>query len=858
MQAQALRHVLFGAACWAGLNVGATAAAAQEAAATEPKVGVLEEIVVTARRRAENIQDVPAAVTAVTGDQLQKQQIRSQNELQYGVPSLSLQGRSGHLGGTYALRGISGPSTGNPTVGTYFAEVPSRAGGFGFDPSAGASLYDLDSVQVLKGPQGTLFGRTSVAGAVLVTPKAPSLTGGISGVLDVLEGTLGRQEVTAAVNVPIVEDKVAVRLAFRRQHLDGYTHIIGTSQELDETNNYAYRVSLLVQPTSWLRSTTIYDGFFAKQAPGGYLLRAANTSAAPLNFGVGPLTGACTQAVALGLATSVPACVAERMAIQAKIRADMQSEVRRTAQGGGQLRLSNVGASVPFYEELNAQKFINTTVVDLPTFGALETSFKNIFGYQTVNGVTANNQSGTPDQTGIAVGGNFAGGSVNQAGNQAVFGAGKVNKFYTEEAQLNGRVGKDRFVFVLGYFYQRAPVNDDPNGITILQKNFGGVTTPNLGFAAQTFIRGGVATEKAFFAQGTLALGLLSPALEGFHFTAGARHSKNYSLQKTQAVTTNFVTGRISPNPAAPIVRTVQASDGDGYTLSLDYKVNADLLLYAAHRKGYVPGGVNIQIPNSNLLPGFLQTFGPETIKDIEVGAKWDFAIQDMVGRLNIAAYRQDYTDMQRQFSAVDPRVNNGQLVVFLVNSADSVLKGIEVEGVLKPIEALTLSLNYSYNDSKYKRYVGADPLNIIPGNNVDLSDNSFFNAPRHKLNVGVAYDLPLDPDLGQVTLSVTGYRQSLVWFSSAPQRNLAVYGATLPNLKDAISQKPYTLLNARIDWRGVAGMENLDASLIARNLTNEIIATSGLGQLNTLGTATKSYAEPRTFAVQLVYRFGG
>src|SRR3546814_396162 len=229
--------------------------------ATDPQ----GEIIVTARRRAEKLQDVPLAVSVMTQDQLKTQQVHDQNDLQQKIPSLSVASRFGHTGGTYAIRGLSGTNTGTPAVGTYFAEVPTPTNNIGVDTSAGQSLYDLASVQVLKGPQGTLFGRSTTAGAVLVTPDAPNLQN-VEANGDLAFGNLGYLQGTLAVSVPIIKDVLAIRVAGNYNHRRGYTKVIGTSQRLDERNNDSQRLSVLVKPTAWLKNTTIYDLFHPAQA----------------------------------------------------------------------------------------------------------------------------------------------------------------------------------------------------------------------------------------------------------------------------------------------------------------------------------------------------------------------------------------------------------------------------------------------------------------------------------------------------------------------------------------------------------------------------------------------------------------
>src|SRR3979490_244133 len=138
--------------------------------ASAAATNVLEEITVTARRKEESLQSVPVSVTAFTAESLREKSIQTTQDLQMSTPGVYLSGSGGNENVVYQIRGqskaLSGPSS--PAVVSYFAEVP--------DVTFGSSVpaYDISSVQVLKGPQGTLFGRNTTGGAILYTPTAPT------------------------------------------------------------------------------------------------------------------------------------------------------------------------------------------------------------------------------------------------------------------------------------------------------------------------------------------------------------------------------------------------------------------------------------------------------------------------------------------------------------------------------------------------------------------------------------------------------------------------------------------------------------------------------------------------------------
>ncbi len=185
-------------------------------ATAEAEVTEMQSIVVTARRTSERIQDVPVAVTAIAAESLTEQRIESQVDLQFATPGLTVRqtGSSDQL--NYAIRGqsIDAFSFASPAVVAYFNEV--QVGG-----GAATSLFDLESIQVLKGPQGTLFGRNATGGAVLYGAKKPTLDFG--GFVRVGYGNYNNEEMEAALNLPVFSG-VALRLSGKTQQREGFQH----------------------------------------------------------------------------------------------------------------------------------------------------------------------------------------------------------------------------------------------------------------------------------------------------------------------------------------------------------------------------------------------------------------------------------------------------------------------------------------------------------------------------------------------------------------------------------------------------------------------------------------------------------
>jgi iron complex outermembrane receptor protein len=819
----------------------------QEAAASAPAKGGLEEIIVTARRRSENIQNVPVAITAITSEELKDKQVVTQNDLRYVAPSLGMQGRFGSQGGTYSIRGL-GNANGQPTVGTYFAEVPSPLGVNGYDVSAGTSLYDVESVQVLKGPQGTLFGRTTTAGAVLVTPRKPNLDR-VDGNVSMTVGTLGRINGDIAVGGPIVDGVLGVRFAYNRTHRDGYTKVINSNARFDEQDSRAYRISLEFQPTEWLSNSTIYENYSADTRGGAMILTGFNPDTPRLNLppDTTAFNSVCATAVAAGLSPSLASCVSQRLDILADIKDQFLAEADRTSQGGDALRYTNLEGTEPIGDVTKRATLVNTTVVTLPSFGRFEWQAKNIFGFQRLKGYTLYAPVSTRSAAyvvGLAAPG---AGSFQQIGNRIVPQLGKGLDFYTNETQLSGSFDRDRLVWVAGYYYQNAPTAKDLTGVGGTTRLLGGVTTYNLGYSAsRPFSLGGGAKQKAYYAQATLGL---DGIIDGVHLTAGYRHSKDDITSITAAAVTDVATGTWMPS-ATQTTSTLH-TQGNNYNFSIDYKLSRSLLIYAATRKGYVPGGLNSIVPGSETLANYKPQYDSETIKDYEIGAKFDGYVGDVPTRVNLAYYWDDYSGIQRNFIGILP---SGSPFAFTANVAAAKLSGLEAEVLVRPTPALMVSLNYSLNRSRYTEWLGADPVGVAPaGTILDLSDNPFANAPRHKFSANINYDIYSSEAFGTITLGAQAYAQSREWYSVSSQRFLDVYGS---QLYDAISQAPYATFNARIDWSDISGIQGLSAGLFVRNIGDKIYSSTGLVQLNQAGGTTKSFAEPRTFGLTAAYSF--
>ena len=211
-----------------------------------------DDIIVTARRREENLQTVPAAITAFNAEAMLERAIRSDSDLQTVTPGLTIRQTQGNNSLTYAIRGQTADTfSGTPSaVIAYLNEVPLTI-------ASASSFYDLDSVQVLKGPQGTLFGRNATGGAVLFSSAKPSDR--LVGLLRGRVGNMGAYEAEGMINLPLAEDKVLFRAAFDIVRRDGYILNTYNNEKLGKIERNSGRASLTLKPVDGLVNTTIFQ-----------------------------------------------------------------------------------------------------------------------------------------------------------------------------------------------------------------------------------------------------------------------------------------------------------------------------------------------------------------------------------------------------------------------------------------------------------------------------------------------------------------------------------------------------------------------------------------------------------------------
>ncbi|MBV5271730.1 MAG: TonB-dependent receptor, partial [Afipia sp.] len=556
------------------------------------------DIVVTARRRAERLQDVPVAVTAVSGETLAAANIVQLGDLQTKVPGMTMTPSA--FGSNILQVAIRGQRqydpyiTKDPAVAVYFADVvQNRPHGLN------ASLYDLDSIQVLKGPQGTLFGRNTTGGAVLIAPKAP--TDQFEGYALASYGNYEAVRLEGALNIPISES-LSVRIAGAIARRDGFTRNLTTGQRLDDEHKNSWRVSARFSPNEMFENRLVVSGFEAKENGTGYKFYAYRKGSITEQF------------------------------------------INATDPGGLDRELALL-ATLPFHTTLSNEElstriktFSLSNVSELKLAG--DVTLKNIFGYRSVRSTTNFDLEGSRYD--------FFPSFEDMRERQ-----------FSNEFQLLGTAFDGALDYIAGafWFYERGSDLQISDTFT----NYAPLKAVRMSFADPI-------TNEAYsvFAQATWRL----PFLEGVSVTGGVRQNWDERSLVARSQTNGvcrLVTADVGGTPLSPCAKQLRAKfENITYTATIDWKVAADVLLYLSHRKGYRTGGFNF----GGGRPSELLPFRPEEVKDFEFGFKSKFGFGDARGVFNMAAYSQDYKDIQRTIGFFVPNSTPPIYVNSILNAA--------------------------------------------------------------------------------------------------------------------------------------------------------------------------------------------
>jgi iron complex outermembrane recepter protein len=782
--------------------------------AEEPTGRQIEEVVVTARRVEENLQDVPLAVTALSGRQLEKAGVEAVADLSKAVPSVQISPTTGRKQAViFGIRGQRADDvllTQDQAVGVYINDV-AQGWPYGIGQSG---ILDVASLQVAKGPQGTLFGKNTTGGAIIITPSAPKDYFEAGGKLGY--GSFNTLEGEGILNTPF-GDRLAARLAV------GYARSDGTFENPDVGGDFAgqddlsARLSVLWTPTGAVSSLFVAHLFDSDTDSGVPVKLTAVNPNSPLDRAIGAAIGVPDFSAYAGYYTEG--------------YAQQQSEDFFTAHTD-----EDQFMKTRTWGFTNTTSFVASDALTVKNIASV--SRLDLDGLVDLDGVNGNAipLRGSFPEGHPAAGVPYAAVLSTRFSSQQITQAEQV----TEELQLIGAAG--RVDWIGGIYYSLLDGKD--------------YSFSNQYSATRTLTgaEGGLTNESfAVFGQLTAHL------TDTLNLTGGLRYTRDQREIIATARSTAPATDTFNPcsltdpayvsddNPTGKLPADqcrIQSNADFGqptWTVSLDWKATPDHLLYVAHRRGYRAGAFS----GRGTSRASLQAADPETVDDFEIGSKSDFRFGSQFLRINAALFHQDYEDVQRNLTLVE----GGLLKTTVVNAATATLQGGELELSYIPVDALELFVSYAYVDASYDEW--DVPSLAVPGAVIDRSPNRFATVPEHTANVTARYTLPLSDRVGALAVSGNVYTQS----DTALYVDNAVDGFGLEC--EGSTQGGYTLLNARIDWTDVLGRAGLDAALWGKNLTDEEYFNSGLCLYNQTGFAVAYPGDPATVGVSVAYRFG-
>lgn len=775
-------------------QAAATATTASSAGGNEDVTGsTLKEVTVTARRRRENIEHVPVAITAFSSTQLADRSITTETDLQRSIPGLTVRATQDQNQLNFAIRGqtVDGFTSSKPAVLSYIDDVQ-------FNTASATSFFDLSSIQVLKGPQGTLFGRNTTGGAVLFTTHMPGNRFG--GYLQVRGGNSGQAEVQGAVDLPIVHDRVLLRLAADADYRNGYIHDIYTHDWLGRDARQAARATLVIKPTDNLENTTVaeFDNIGGNQTGGVIGSAYPCGSPPPLNS-----KASCLFSPALDSAIHKPGAWSAYLAAHPLAN-----------PGGLQAALAaefSLGPYVttglqPSVNQAHNYFAINTTTYDVTP----NLRFRNIAGVSRSISLWGGDDYGIP----------FA---ILTYLNPitGAYGDDLDDEQGSEELQMLGKTLSHRLTYVVGLYYSA------DNRV---------MTTNASAFDLSPIIRPTPANHKnkdadyseAIYLQGTYDLGSIT-GIEGLSVTGGFRYTWEQSVKDELPGSTEY------DKPLDPAQHQQIRYSAPSWEDGLQYQISPALMAYVAQRGSFRSPGFNDTSPavNGTAAAGG-DMFLAETSYDVEVGVKFQGRLADMPARVNADVYNQWVRNSQRFDTVTLP---SGQPVGLTVNVPAVQVSGFELDGSVSPVEWLETGTSFAYTDARY-----TSNEVVIFGRVTRFGP--YADAPRFSGTVYGEVTLPLAARLGLVTFRGDVYAQTGQYYS-----NLAATlapGTRLPS---------YALVNLRLNWADVLE-SSVSLSAYATNLLNRTYYIGGLAEGPAFGVNGVVPGVPRMYGLEANYKF--
>ncbi|MFV8327283.1 TonB-dependent receptor [Flavobacterium sp. ZS1P14] len=757
---------------------------------------VLVEVVITSRRRIEKAQDVPIPISVVSGKQAEEAGAFNVNRLKELVPSVQLYSSNPRnttinirgLGSTFGLTndGID-PGVGFYVDGVYYARPAATT----------LDFIDIDRIEVLRGPQGTLFGKNTTAGAFNVTTRKPSFTSGAN--FEVSFGNYGFLQAKASITGALSK-KFAGRLSFSGTQRDGLIENVATGKRVNDLNNQGVRGQLLYTPTENTNITLAAD--FSRQRPDGY---------AQVIAGVAP--------------------------------------TKRAAYRQFNQIIADLNYSLPSTNAFDRKIDHDTPWRSGQDLGGISLNIETKIGEGTLTSTSAWrywnwDPSNDRDFTGLQVLKLSQATSKHQQWSQEIRYAGDFSR------RLSGVIG----VFVIGQELKADPIQieeagsaqwrfsqdtpNDSNGYSLWQ-------TPGL-------LNGyGIKTKNTLNTFSGALFGQLDWEItDGLHFLPGLRY--NYDKKKLDYSRETY--GGLQTNDLALLALKKKVYSNQAFKVDVDdtnfsgnltlaYKASDRVNTFATYARSYKPVGVNVGgIPTDANGPIIaLAEIKPEEVNHFEVGVKttpFDRTI------LNFTVYNTDIKNYQTLVQSPDVSLNRG----YLANAEKVRVQGAELDASVTANKHLSFNGAVSYTDGKYVVFKNAplplEETGLKDANNIaiyskDISGGALPGISKWAGSLGgeISDSGKLFGNVGKFFFALDTYARSSFSSSATPSKYLVVDG--------------YALVNGRIGFRA---SEGLSVFLWGRNLLDKDYFEQLLPAGGNAGQYAGVLGDQRTYGITLRY----
>ena len=792
--------------------------------------GGLEEIVVTATRRSQDLQEVPISIVAITGEGLQARGIQNVENLNATIPNMSVMGSAGGAGSSatsFRVRGI-------PNVGTFVDGI--------WQISTNGLLteefIDLDRVEVLRGPQGTLFGRDSVGGALRIFTKRPEdeFSATFRGTL----GSYNRRDAILSANLPL-SDNVKTKWTFSDSNRDGYIKSLETGLGGGNVDQSRVRGDIVWTPSDRLDLRA-------------QMSRQENSFIEPR----------VQDAVWISSGFN-PTATAALLYTNAGLPYDQDSQMAGWPGG-------TVG------------KWENRSQITIPNDLRTDQASLDI-SFDISDRLSVNFLTGYTDQVAkvFVDYDNSQYALVEDTSNQR-------NQMFSQEIQFSG--GGDRLQWVAGAFYWdesrrvRAlryameeftahPTTRSDNDVALALyatpycENLRDLAATNslppggrtceAGMAQyksnSTLNRfggvGGNLTENgtsgiAFFGEVTLSL------TDKFTLTLGARQHDQDNYSQTMTPTNaapRYANREFSADPLAGLMnleRTPSSFDKTTGRISAQYQFTDNVMGYVSFAQGFNSGNA-VYVTNPETGVRNLYPTKPETLDNLEVGVRTDLA--DGRVRFNATLFDTTWDDIviNTALRICDPTCRD-LTAVYPQNVGSAHARGAEFELTYLPTDNLMFNVNLGLLDTGYDKITAPSIVAYVPG------QTEFSQAPEKTYNVSVQHDASLGNG-GTLTTRLDYTYVSQYWRSPDPTLRVAYYAALGGGIPPGFSDESgdFGQVNARLSYSPAQG--NWDVSLFGTNLTNEYQLNSGFFH-GVWGYDFATVARPREVGASLQFHF--